>query len=672
VVAASRGIPVVLSFHDYYFACPTVHLVDHRLDYCGGLCSAGDGDCHAPFDRPEGSLPSLKHRFVYQWRAEVQQALAGVDAFVTTSPQAREVHLRALPSLARRQFAVIEHGRDFTSATTATTTSAAPEPGGLVRIAVPGNLDLHKGAELMRAILAHDLSGRISFELLGDIPEQYADLGRVHGPYQRQELAARLTRIAPAFVGIFSIWAETYSHILSEAWAAGVPVIATNLGALRERVQRHGGGWLVDPDDPRGAVETILSIADDPDAYEHGRAGATVVNVRSVAEMSADYIALYRQVSDRRRVFVPRRAGAGMRHLSHGILRAAVIVPGAAGNFPGSTHVRLLRRLRHPSLQRKVQATIHHGSELSELPPDRHLVIVQRTAVAPERVDWFIDAIAARELPLVLDLDDDLFALGERDEEYGDQLASLERLLAAASLVTVSTPTLERVIARRGAPTLLIENMIDERLFFAGKGGPARRSRAANAPAQILYMGSPTHQRDLALLAPVLDRLRQDRVPMVLNVAGRFALGDQTDWYRSLPVPPGRGGYPQFIGWLRAQRQEWDFAVAPLVDTDFNRSKSDLKFLEYAALGLPGAFSQLTAYASVEHGVTGLLVENQADAWYEAIAQLADSPGLRDELAEHALEYVLSRRLLRHGADRLLSALFDLVAGSRDQAPRGL
>lgn len=653
-LAAARGIPVVFSFHDYYLVCPTVHLLDSQLDYCAGSCTPGRGECGIPTEHL-GTLQPLKHRFVYEWRTEVQRTLADVDAFVTTSPHAKEVHLSALPTLEGRPFEIIEHGRDCEPAAAAHT----PQPGGPVRIAVPANLGLHKGAEFMRAMLEHDTSGRIRFHLLGDVPEQFSELGRNHGRYERDQLAARLAKIRPAFVGIFSIWAETYSHTLSEAWAAGVPVIATGLGALRERLEYHGGGWLIDPGDPRAAVELALDVADDPTTYERARAAARASNVRTVKEMAGDYSALYRRVLDRRRTFVPQQQLPGQRHLSHGVLRAEVIVLGDEGNYPASTHVRLLRRLYHPSIRRKLHATVQHGCELSAIPPGRDLVVLQRTAITPARVDGFLAMLAERSLPLVLDLDDDLFALGERHREYGDYLASLERLIAAASLVTVSTPILASRLAAAGARTLLLENMIDERLYFAGTLTEPAARRGAGEPLQVLYMGLPDHAEDLELLAPVFKQLRG---AAQLTFASRFPTGHSDDWHRSLAVPPGRGAYPDFVRWLVAQRDRWDLAVAPLLDTPFNQAKSDLKFLEYAALGLPGVFSKLEPYASID-GDMGLLVDNDPDAWRDAIASLAEDPHKRAGIAERAQHYVKSNRLIRHGADTFLSAMFEVVAG---------
>ena len=59
-----------------------------------------------------------------------------------------------------------------------------------------------------------------------------------------------MTASRPHLVGLLSIWPETFSHTLTEAWAAGIPVLASGLGALGERVRAHGGGWVLDNLDP--------------------------------------------------------------------------------------------------------------------------------------------------------------------------------------------------------------------------------------------------------------------------------------------------------------------------------------------------------------------------------------------------------------------------------------
>jgi glycosyltransferase involved in cell wall biosynthesis len=50
-----------------------------------------------------------------------------------------------------------------------------------------------------------------------------------------------------------------------EAQAAGVPVVATPVGGIRETVVDGETGWLVPVDDPRALAERIVWVLDHPD-----------------------------------------------------------------------------------------------------------------------------------------------------------------------------------------------------------------------------------------------------------------------------------------------------------------------------------------------------------------------------------------------------------------------
>jgi GT2 family glycosyltransferase/glycosyltransferase involved in cell wall biosynthesis len=294
-VAEALGIPVILSFHDFYLSCPTIHLIDDNDRYCGGICTPGDGNCRISTQWLK-EMPHLKHRWVYEWRAAVEEMLGSVAACVTTSEHAREVYQRSVPRLRGMRFELIEHGRDLAQSRGL---NSPPSSEGPIRILLPGNINVHKGAAFARALEESDADGRLEFHILGKIHADYEDLGIVHGEYERDRFADWVAKIAPSFIAIFSIWGETYCHTLTEAWAAGVPVLATDIGVLRERIRRHGGGWLLDLHDPGGAYERILEISDDADTYASISAEANIAGLPSTAEMGLHYEALYGEVLSR-------------------------------------------------------------------------------------------------------------------------------------------------------------------------------------------------------------------------------------------------------------------------------------------------------------------------------------------------------------------------------------
>ena len=546
VLAARLGIPVVFSFHDFYFACPTVHLLDNEDRYCAGRCTPGDGDCHVPPAGLDG-LPHLKHAFVHQWREEVSAMLAGVDAFVTTSEHVRAVHRDVLPAIGERPFEVIPHGRTLVQHHGLAT---APPAGAPLRILVLANVERHKGPEYLREIKRH-AGDRIELHFLGDVPERYADLGVLHGRYRPEELAERVSAIAPAVIGLFSIVAETFSHALTEAWALGIPVVVTDLGAFGERLRAHQGGWLIPPDDAAEAARRILAIAGDPTEYRVQTWRADLRGVATAEEMADGYLALYDETIDRRRCLVAPAGGRSPARLSRGTLRLTAIVPGTGGLYPGSTYVRVVQPLRHPQATRRITTRIRYASDGS-IPADAEAVLVQRTALPPDRMLEFLDDIDARRLPLILDLDDHLLLKQLDDEQYGAHHTPIRALLESAALVTVSTPALAEAIAPLARHVRSCRNAIDEGLFLSGLHRAAVPRTAADgrgtAAARLFRLDHPRRRSRAA--APGDGRAADARAGP-LRAGGRRRPGARPRRCRAVVSPRRDPARPQALSALR-------------------------------------------------------------------------------------------------------------------------
>ncbi|KQN31630.1 hypothetical protein ASF00_02220 [Sphingomonas sp. Leaf34] len=302
------GIPTIFSFHDFYTVCPTVKLLDQDMVFCGGRCTPGPGRCR-PELWPSDAFPHLKHEFVHRWRAMMTAALTQCDAYVTTSPTARTIILDALPALADRPFEIIPHGRTFTGFATA----ATREPGAPLRILVPGNISAAKGAALIEAAADIDAGRRFEFHVLGDSGHMTARPGLVlHGRYQRDAFADRVAEIAPHVGAIFSIWAETYCHTLTELWAAGLPVVGFDVGAVGDRIRESGAGWLHDVRIPAtDLAQWLAHLAGLPEAIDAAGAATQrwqdeVGRHYDTRAMADRYVALYGRVNRNRLTFADR------------------------------------------------------------------------------------------------------------------------------------------------------------------------------------------------------------------------------------------------------------------------------------------------------------------------------------------------------------------------------
>ncbi len=97
-----------------------------------------------------------------------------------------------------------------------------------------------------------------------------------------------------------------------------------------------------------------------------------------------------------------------------------------------------------------------------------------------------------------------------------------------------------------------------------------------------------------------------------------------------------------------------DIGIAPLKDLAFNRSRSDVKFLEYAISGIVPVMAHIEPYLeSVNIGKTGFLFKNPGEL-IVTLNRLTQDHSLIQNIASEARQYVIRERLqLQHGGDRL-------------------
>jgi glycosyltransferase involved in cell wall biosynthesis len=104
-----------------------------------------------------------------------------------------------------------------------------------------------------------------------------------------------------------------------------------------------------------------------------------------------------------------------------------------------------------------------------------------------------------------------------------------------------------------------------------------------------------------------------------------------------------------------AAMSSFDIALAPAAHTPFFRGKSDLRWLEASALGIP-TVADPWLYRSVEDGVTGLHAATPQQA-REAILALVDDAALRERIGAAARAYVREHRCIQAVAPQWERAL---------------
>lgn len=597
-------IPVVFSFHDFYTLCPTIKLLDGEGRFCGGRCTQGEGACVAEL-WPAASMPPLRGRFVHRWRSIMTGALEACDAFVTTSPGARDTLLDGLPFLAGRDVRVIPHGRSFARLLSLAAEPAADEP---LRVLVPGNISAAKGAAIIAALAAHDGGQEIEFHILGAVDgilEQPRVGVVLHGRYNRDNFAERVATIGPHLAVILSTWPETYCHTLTECWAAGVPVLGSAIGAVGERIGADGGGWLIDPASPPEEIHALLLRLKDDSADLRARREEVRRWQRHIGRhydtsaMAVAYDLLYRDLLRRRRSFAAAQPQASP--------RVVLTLEGAQRQddfrLPLPTGNDVARRM----VFRTVSSTYPFGDPAVGL---GDVVLVGEAAGRPRDLVSVAEQCAKAGLPLQVE-----------SSAAPAEAATRAAQAAAGATFLVPTPLAAAALRRGGYRAEFLTPRLDPAQWLSPLNAklpaviPPRR-----APCRLLGFAD-----DLGLegLRPILDDLR------LLDVADYLLVG-----------PGGLPLGPDPVAGLRAIAQGCDAALFPLaVAADEPRA------LALRACGLVLLRNRVGAEEPGETADGQIVLAHDPAVWMFTIAELS---------ANAARRQALSRRTRRTAAAQLV------------------
>ena len=277
------------------------------------------------------------------------------------------------------------------------------------------------------------------------------------------------------------------------------------------------------------------------------------------------------------------------------------------------------------------------------------LVIVARGFPTGDTID-LVRRIKKSGKYLVYETDDAIPLIPEHHQKpwYKEAAKYVFECARLADVVTVSTGPLARVFESHNETVQVIENQLDSRLWTPQLLESKPRS---DGRTRIGVVGSKHHDRDFEILQDAVRSTigKDDGVLWV-------AYGDGArDLVRELPPEKSQYVAPNYNYEAHPERLAslgLDIGLCPLFDDEFNRCKSDIKFLEFGFLGIAGVYSRLPPYeSSVEHRRTGLLCEWLADTWREMIQLLIADKTFCNELSRQAREDV-QKKLITHDNNR--------------------
>lgn len=227
----------------------------------------------------------------------------------------------------------------------------------------------------------------------------------------------------------------------------------------------------------------------------------------------------------------------------------------------------------------------------------------------------------------VYDVDDDLWAIRTSNpghDFWAQNSGHALDILRESDVVTTTGDEIAATLSRWHDDVRIVPNAVaDDFRRWGGDHTP---------PLAIGWAGGTSHREDLAYIERTLYRVLDQR-PVVLALVGH---GDwmQHDRIVHLATTP--------IEMYHKVLSTFDIGIAPLVDNRFNRAKSDLKALEYAAVGVPSVASAVGPYKNLDRGV--VLADTPAE--FEAqLLRLIDDADLRARMTSDGLAWAATRRI---------------------------
>ncbi|ELY45579.1 glycosyltransferase family 4 protein [Natronorubrum sulfidifaciens] len=174
----------------------------------------------------------------------------------------------------------------------------------------------------------------------------------------------------------------------------------------------------------------------------------------------------------------------------------------------------------------------------------------------------------------------------------------------------------------------------------------------------LLYMGSMAPRRKLEFLFDMVDFIPSSYDIALVMVGGRFE--SNRERLRKKVQERNLCNEVTFTGWLSDRKMiqsaviAADIGLSPFPTKSILRTNAPIKTLEYMSLGTPVVASKTPDQQEVlSASGAGLAVEHSVETFSNAIIQILDSPGVKNQMGDHGKEYISENRNFRLLTDRV-------------------
>ena len=298
-----QNIPYLVTLHDFWWVCANAQLVtNYSQAICAGprlwlncaRCAVARAGQDALWPLSPALAPVLAVR-----AARLRPILDGASCLIAPTRFVRDVYVGlGLPASTMQ---IVSHGIALPERMPPRTRRVT---SGL-HVGYVGGIAWQKGVHVLVEAVNEMPADSVTLSIFGDLTPfpDYAQMVqgmaqhkgiRFVGQIDRQRLWQELVHLDVLVVP--SLWYETAALVIQEAFAAGIPVLASNLGALAERVHHGVDGWLFPPGDSAALRAALLELWRSPEKLMQISLG--IQPVRIIADHVDQLEIIYRSSYD--------------------------------------------------------------------------------------------------------------------------------------------------------------------------------------------------------------------------------------------------------------------------------------------------------------------------------------------------------------------------------------
>lgn len=255
-------------------------------------------------------------------------------------------------------------------------------------------------------------------------------------------------------------------------------------------------------------------------------------------------------------------------------------------------------------------------------------VVVCKYVATPEDVASILKwRENAPNTKVFLDIDDNVFEIPETSSAHvywgEDQQALFAYAAHEVDGLICSTQHLADYFSALNDNIYVIPNKINPEQW---------KQKRKSGPVKIGWTYSSTHMPDIEAIGTALTQIKEKYPDVVIQGTNLYMDG----------VEPLEGcrfkDLPKYLCDLK-----WDIAIGPLMDNEFNKGKSNIKWLESTMSGSVFVCSPVKPYSdTIEDGKTGFFATSEKE-WVEILSKLIEDKKLRQKVQRNAKKVVMEK-----------------------------